>query len=485
MLLKDAPIQRKLMAVILLTSAVVLLLTCTAFIAYEVLTFRNATVRQLAILGQVIASNSTAALAFDNSADATEILAALKAERYIVAAGLYDANGRLFSTYPADLAVTAFPAAPRGQGHRFAPKHLDVFQPVVQGEKRLGTLYLKFDIAAMYQRFRLYGGIVLLVIAGSFLVAYLLSQALQRQISGPILALAETAKAVSDRRDYSVRAARYGKDELGLLTAAFNQMLTQIQEQHQALRASEASLRELSQELEQRVIDRTEQLEAVNRELESFCYSVSHDLRAPLRAIDGFSMILMKSFGDNLGAEAHHYLGRVREGSQHMGRLIDDLLKLSRTTRSELKMTTVNLSELASLVANDLTESEPERRVTFRIAPGLVVRADATLMRVMLENLLGNAWKFSRKRLDPLIEVGAATDADRIAYFVRDNGAGFDMKYVDKLFGPFQRLHSVSEFEGTGVGLANVQRIIVRHGGRVWAESIVDHGATFYFTLPT
>ncbi len=485
MIFKDAPIRRKLMAVMLLTNAVVLLLTCTAFIAYEILTFRKATVKQLSVLGEIIAANSTAALAFDNPDDAKEILTALKAERHVVAASLYDENSLLFSRYPADLPATAFPAAPEGDGYRFANSHFDVFQPVAQGEKRLGTLYLKSDMGAMDERFRLYAGIVMSVIAGSFLVAYLLSRALQRQISRPILALAKTAKVVSDRRDYSVRAAKYSEDELGLLTDAFNQMLTQIEEQHQALSASEAHLRDLSQELEQRVIDRTAQLEAVNQELESFCYSVSHDLRAPLRAIDGFGMILMKSVGANLDAQAHHYMRRVREATQRMGHLIDDLLKLSRTARSELKMTTVNLSELASLIADDLKESDPERQVTFSIAPDLVVQADATLMRVMLENLLGNAWKFSGKRPDARIEVGAATDADKTAYFVRDNGAGFEMKYVDKLFGAFQRLHSASEFEGTGVGLANVQRIILRHGGRVWAESAVDRGATFYFTLPT
>lgn len=485
MSLKDTPIRRKLMMMILLTSGAVLLLTCAAFIAYELLSFRQTMVRNVSTLGAVIAANSTASLAFENRDDATEVLAALKAERHIIAASLYDTNGKLFAKYPASLAVDAFLIAPEQDGYRFEDSHLVGVQPVVQGSnKRLGTLYLQSDLVAVYERLRLYSGIAASVLAVSFLVAYLLSRVMQQQISQPILALAETAKAVSDRRDYSVRAERLGKDELGLLTDAFNQMLTQIHAQDQALRESEARLRELNQELEQRVIERTAQLEAVNKELEAFCYSVSHDLRAPLRGIDGFSMILQKSYSAKLDEQGRNYLERVRAATQRMGHLIDDLLNMSQTARSEMSITTVNLSELAGMVAKDLQEAAPERKVAFSIAPGMAVLADAHLMRIVLDNLLGNAWKFSGKRAEARIEVGSMTNAAKSVYFVRDNGAGFDMRYADKLFGAFQRLHSVTAFDGTGVGLVNVQRIILRHGGRVWAEAAVDQGATFYFTLP-
>jgi len=240
---KNAPIQRKLMTIILLTSAAVLLLTCSAFFAYEFFSFRQTTVRHLATLGEIIGANSTAALAFDNQDDAEEILAALQAEPHIVAGGLYDQAGHLFSKYPANLPATALPTSPNDDGHRFEQSHLISFQPVTQGGKRLGTLYLKSDMGAMYDRFRLYGGIVALVVVGSLLVAYPLSKGLQKQISRPILALAETAKAVSNRGDYSVRAARLGEDELGLLTDAFNQMLARIQGQNEALSESEARVR--------------------------------------------------------------------------------------------------------------------------------------------------------------------------------------------------------------------------------------------------
>jgi PAS domain S-box-containing protein len=242
--LKDTPIREKLMMVILLTSGVVLSLTCAAFIAYEMLSFRETMVRNVGTLGEVIAANSTASLAFQNQDDATEILAALKAERHVVAASLYDTNGQLLAKYPASLPVEAFPVAPEQDGYRFEQSHLVGVQPVVQGNnKRLGTLYLQSDLGALYERLRLYSGIAALVLAVSFLVAYLLSRVLQQQISQPILSLAETAKAVSDRRDYSVRATKLGKDELGLLTDAFNQMLREIDEQNLALRESEERLR--------------------------------------------------------------------------------------------------------------------------------------------------------------------------------------------------------------------------------------------------
>lgn len=232
MLLKDTPIKRKLMAILLLTSGSVLLLTCASFFAYEFFASRQSAIRQLSTIGEIIAANSTAALVFDNPDDAKGTLMALKAERHIAAACLYDNNGKIFSTYPADLMENSFPAAPVKDGYRFEHSHLTSFQPVLgENGKRLGTLYLKSDMELMYQRFRLYGGIAVCVIAASFMVAYMLSRVLQSQISTPILALAQTAKAVSDRRDYSVRASKLGKDELGQLTDAFNEMLTRLQEQ--------------------------------------------------------------------------------------------------------------------------------------------------------------------------------------------------------------------------------------------------------------
>jgi signal transduction histidine kinase/ActR/RegA family two-component response regulator len=235
--------------------------------------------------------------------------------------------------------------------------------------------------------------------------------------------------------------------------------------------------------LEERVAERTAELAAVNKELEAFAYSVSHDLRAPLRSIDGFSQVLLEEYDDGLDADGQNYLRRVRAASQRMGELIDDLLRLSRVTRAEMIREKVDLSALAQEVAAQLQETQPERQVEFVIAEGLVANGDARLLRVVLENLLGNAWKFTGKQTCARIEFSCTETDGKPAYFVRDSGAGFDMAYADKLFGAFQRLHSTAEFEGAGIGLATIQRIIHRHGGQVWAKGAVGQGATFYFTL--
>jgi len=241
----------------------------------------------------------------------------------------------------------------------------------------------------------------------------------------------------------------------------------------------EEDVQKLNEDLKQRAA----QLEAANKELEAFSYSVSHDLRAPLRSIDGFSHVVLEDYGEQLPQEARSYLDRVRAAAQRMAVLIDDLLNLSRVTRTAVQPKFINLSNMAAEIADSLRESQPDRRATFSITPDLMVEADPHLIHIVMENLLNNAWKFTAKQEQANIEFGQLPRAKERTFYVRDNGVGFDMAYVDKLFGVFQRLHSITEFPGTGVGLATVQRIINIHGGRIWAESAEGKGATFYFTL--
>jgi signal transduction histidine kinase len=495
---RDWPIRRKLTAMLLLISGLVLLLTSAAFVAYQYWSFRQSARNSLSVRGRIIAANSTASLAFANDADAREILSALRADPHVVAAALYDKDGRLFAAYPADLTNVALPAAPGPDGYRFERGLLIGFQPVAEAaSQRLGTLYVASDLEALYDTFRLSGVIGLAVIAVSLLAAYVLSSFLQGTISQPILMLAETAAAVSSRRDYSVRAPQLSGGELGVLTDTLNHMLGRIEEQDRALRESKEELRRYATELEQRVAERTRELEksnevlqrnaadllAANRELDAFAYSVSHDLRAPLRSIDGFSQVLLEDYAGQLDEAGRDSLHRVRAASQRMATLIDDLLKLARISRVEMRTELVDLSGMARDIAVELQGTTPERQVEIAVAPGLEARGDRRLLQVAVENLLRNSWKYTAKQPQPRIEFGSVqVNGDR-AFMVRDNGAGFDMKYADKLFGVFQRLHSEAEFEGTGVGLATVRRIITRHGGGIWAEGAVGQGATFYFTL--
>ena len=254
-----------------------------------------------------------------------------------------------------------------------------------------------------------------------------------------------------------------------------------LREANVRISASAEEIRELNQTLDLRVKQRTAELESINRELEAFSYSVSHDLRAPLRTVDGFSLALEEDYSDAVGDAGKDFIRRIRSGVQRMGQLIDALLQLSRITRAELESSDFDLSALANSVAGNLLQENPGRTIEFRIEPGLVATGDPRLVRIALENLFGNSVKFTSRLATALVEFG--WDSAKLAFFVRDNGAGFDMTYADRLFSAFHRLHGDKDFKGSGIGLATVSRIVHRHHGKIWAISQVDHGATFFFSL--
>jgi len=323
----------------------------------------------------------------------------------------------------------------------------------------------------IYQTFKY---IVAWVLLGTFVVYWLVYVMFARplkQLNQYINGL-ESSNAGADQQ---VQSLRFPIGEL-------NHFARSISEYHQRLTASQQTLQKLNMNLEQRVESRTLELQSINRELESFSYSVSHDLRAPLRRIDGFCQALLEDYSNKLDAQGQEYLQRVILNTHQMADLIDDLLDLSRIARMQMKVASVNLSKLVESVVQLLREQYPDRNVKVNIRPDIFAYGDTKLLMVLLNNIVGNAWKYTGKTPDAHIEFGSMVSNDETVYFVKDNGAGFDMQYVDKVFEVFQRLHG-SEFDGTGIGLATAYRIIKRHNGNIWADSQVNRGACFYFTL--
>ncbi len=340
---------------------------------------------------------------------------------------------------------------------------------------QLGLLIVQFSRQARidsYQEIRNLGiliaatGMALIVVFGVGF-GYLLTYRLQKVV--------QAANQVA-QGDYSVRVHLRGSDEVAQVGAAFNTMADVIAQERQQLARANSSL-------EQRVVERTRELEDANQEYEAFAYAISHDLRAPLRSVNGFSQALADDYASQLDDTARDYLDRIKKNTLKMAQLIDDLLKLSRVNRAEISSTTFDISQVCVEVVEELRADEPAREISIDIQPAVMVQGDPHLIRNALANLIGNAWKFTRKISGAHIRFRCEQKEGETVYMVEDNGAGFDMEYADKLFIPFQRLHHETDFPGTGIGLSTVQRTIYRHGGKIWAEGAINHGSTFYFTL--
>ena len=480
-------ISRRLTWMNMLVSSVALLLACASFIAYDLTSFRATIVSNLGIRAAITGGNSVTALTFNDPNAAKATLSPLQADPNLVSAAIYGPDGRLFADYRRTGGVVAEARVPASIDTGDENVLLSWFnepgivrvEPIVFQGMRVGYVRLRSDLAALHARLIRYALIVGLVLGASLIAAFAISRVAQRSITAPIAELAKFADHIAQERDYSVRAPSIGSGgEFDIFTRAFNDMLAEIEFRDASLRASR-------DDLEQRVDQRTAELTAVNQELEAFSYSVSHDLRAPLRHVSGFVSLLKSHAGPTLDAQSERYLATIGQASARMGQLIDDLLAFSRMSRTTLTKNTVDLDALVRDAQSEVMAHAAGREISWKIDALPSVEADRSMLRLAIVNLLSNAVKYTRQRPEACIEVGTVGRGDwEIVVFVTDNGVGFDMQYLHKLFGVFQRLHRVEEFDGTGIGLANVRRIVQRHGGRVWAEGEVDRGATFYFALP-
>jgi signal transduction histidine kinase len=463
-------------------SGTALLLAYFAFLAYDLFTLRNDLVGSLTTDAAIIGANSVTALLFDDQQAAENTLSALRQSPQIVWAVVLRPNGSRLALYTRSAVSSPELSHQLGPGETRRSWISDggvlLGSRIMMDSKSVGTVYMLAETSALRNgtlQFMLMAVPILLL---CFIIALAVTSATRNLVTAPLTSLAETAQIVTRRRDYSVRATMpRTTDELSSLVQSFNEMLREIQQRDLALEHSRAVL-------EQRVQERTAELTAANKELEAFSYSVAHDLRGPLQHIINIGFLLQTKV-DEARPEVRELIEKLFDRSKHMSVLIDDLLNLSRATTTPLRREAIDLSRMTGKILETLCVEHPDRRVRVVIARGGRAIADEGLMEVVMQNLLSNAWKYSAKKPNAEIEFGYKNgNGGGTVYLVRDNGAGFDERYADRLFRPFQRLHSQSEFPGTGVGLATAMRIIGRHGGKIWAESRVDEGATFYFTLP-
>jgi signal transduction histidine kinase len=477
-MVQKTSIQTKIVTVILLTSGMVLLLTFAAYFLYEYYSFKRTTVYQLSLMSRMLGENSTASIVSNDRVGATQILSSLEVEPHILAGAIYDAENRLVAEYHHGSSEVKLPKTfSANDGFNVEGALVLGSQPITNEGRRIGSVYLVSDMTAVFDRFILYTNIAGLIFILSIVVAYFVSRRLQGNLSTPILDLAETAKRISKDRNYSIRAKKYDNDEVGMLTDEFNQMLERIEKQNQ-------EIVNFTLGLEEKVKARTIELENAYEELEAFSYTVSHDLSAPLRHIDAFMSEFLEENETKLEGDNKRLVTNSIRYARKMRQLIDDLLAFSQLSKKELAKDEISMKELVQTVLQDINPDE-NNTINIQLAELPNCRCDKNTIYQVWENLLSNAIKYSRKKEKSNIQIGYEQSNGTITYFVKDNGAGFDMRSYNKLFNAFQRLHPQSQFEGTGVGLAIVQRIVAKHQGKVWAESVIDEGSTFYFSLPT
>lgn len=482
-LLRDLPIRRKLVVILTIATGGALLLAGVGLLTLDFFRFRYEMVTDMKTLAEIVAQNSTAPIRFEDKVAARETLSALDAKSSVLGAAVYDEQGNLFEKWTREGVNLDFPPRPGPEGHVFRRGTLALFEPAILDGERVGTVYLESSLSEIWTRLRFRFLTMAAVFLVSALAALALSADLQGLISRPVLHLAETARAVSERNDYSLRAEKQSADELGRLVDAFNQMLSQIEERDTALLSAKDDLEHRVQARTRELRAANDELQQSNRELDDFAYIASHDLKEPLRGIHNYSMFLLEDYADKLDADGKAKLETLMRLTRRMEVLIDSLLQYSRLGRIDLTLEEVDLNEIVAEVLENLDvhlKDEQAEVITPRRLPRVL--GDRVQIGEIFHNLIVNGVKYNdsqRKR----IEIGYK-DSQPPVFYVRDNGIGIPDKHYDAIFRIFKRLHARDKYGGgTGAGLTIVKKIVERHNGSIRVESTPGEGTTFYFTL--
>lgn len=472
------PLKTKLLLLTLSISTLGILLVCTSLVVVENQNYQEQLESELHVIADILAEQSAAALLFEDDQQLNTIISSLRQIGTIEQACVYNVSGQVMSALNESGNAKACPdlAVPPDVG--FVGDFYRLLKPVTLDGDTVGQLYLMSRLEVLREHIQAF--IVVTFSIGIVIQVVLawVALRLQRLVSEPIFELSDAAERIARDHDYSIRVPVYGKDELGRLGSAFNEMIGTIQQQNLKILQSR-------DELERTVADRTSELSLANRELEAFSFSVSHDLRQPLRAIEGFGQALEEDCGDQLNETGRDYLSRIRSATVRMGGLIDGLLVLSRVSRQTMEIKELDLSTMLEEIVEELKETTDPLPTDVHIQPDIRIVGDGRMVRVAFQNLLENAWKYTSKNDHRRIDVMAYEAPGSMTVAIQDNGVGFDMKYVDKLFVAFNRLHTPAQFIGTGLGLATVDRVVRRHFGEVYAESSVDNGACFFVKFPS
>ena len=471
-LIRDLPIRQKLVAILLLTSAAALLLSGIGIVALDSFLFRASMRRDLTALAQIVAGNSTAALAFEDPRVASETLTALRVRQHLVGACIYRDDGTQFARYIREGAAEQCPPPAPGDVVRFTSKFVTVSRGIMLQGRRIGTLVLLYDLGELTERVQLYGETVIVILLAAGLIALLISSRLRELIATPVSSLARAAQSVSETQDYSVRAKKYARDELGLLVDAFNDMLGRIQFRDEELKQALANLKATNQDLAR-----------TNEDLERFAFVASHDLQEPLRMITTYTQLLLKTHPAEFDSDSTLFVENIVQGTKRMRELLIDLLNYTEIrSHSDEPVAPVDLQMVLQKVLDNLKGVIDANRAVITSDPLPRVAGAEGHFIPLFQNLIGNAIKY-RGSDPPRIHISVKDSPEEFRFAVSDNGIGIDPEYHERIFEVFRRLHG-KKIPGTGIGLSICQRVVERYGGRIWVESQTGRGATFIFTLP-